>query len=38
MYVCEPCVYSTGRGHKSALDSLELEFQMFVSPFVGAGN
>lgn len=38
MYVCEPCVYSAGGGQKPALDSLELEFQIFVSLCVGAGN
>lgn len=36
--MCTMCVPSAYGGQKSALDPLQLEFQMVVSKEVGAGN
>ena len=38
MYVCTICLPRTHRGQKVALDSPELELQLVVSHYVGAGN
>lgn len=38
IYVGAPCVWSTHRSQKKALDPLELELQKAVNFHVGAGN